>query len=132
MCGDPVTLAQTETSPIIDFTCLEGIRGRYVVLRVNINDYINLCEIRVYSEDSHEISECRVTESGEDYRGIVAITRNGRVCQEWRSNTPHSHPVIQDPDKGIGDHNLCRNPDGKAGGPWNIVTLVKLTNIVHL
>ncbi|XP_071943745.1 fucolectin-like [Antedon mediterranea] len=59
MCGNLVTYAQTETSPIIDFTCLEGIRGRHVILMLqNMVNYMNFCEIRVYSEDSPDISKC--------------------------------------------------------------------------
>ncbi|XP_071943746.1 uncharacterized protein [Antedon mediterranea] len=115
-CGESVT--DTESSPIIDFLCQKGTRGRYVFIWNPRKEYLHICEMRVYNEDEPKINECRETESGDDYRGNVAITKNGRVCQQWTSKTPHSHSVVQDPDKGIGDHNLCRNPDGKAGGPW--------------
>ena len=51
-----------------------------------------------------------------DYRGCQTITRSGKTCQEWTSQTPHRHrnSPTDKPGKGLGDHNYCRNPDGSA------------------
>lgn len=52
------------------------------------------------------------TGTGDDYRGCLATTRTGRVCQSWDSQSPHTHQ--QDVSQGgLGSHNQCRNPDGE-------------------
>ena len=40
-------------------------------------------------------------------------TLSGITCQKWTSQTPHKHKRTPDkyPNKGLGDHNYCRNPD---------------------
>ena len=50
-----------------------------------------------------------------DYRGTLSKTKSGRTCQKWTEQTPHKHTKIPDnfPNKGLGDHNYCRNPDGE-------------------
>ncbi|XP_033101467.1 uncharacterized protein LOC117104694 [Anneissia japonica] len=57
-----------------------------------------------------------------DYRGLVSITENGKVCQAWTSQSPQSHSIAIDAEKGIGDHNLCRNPDSSVSRPWCYTT----------
>uniref|UniRef100_A0AAV2IXU0 Hepatocyte growth factor n=1 Tax=Knipowitschia caucasica TaxID=637954 RepID=A0AAV2IXU0_KNICA len=56
--------------------------------------------------------------NGEDYRGKVDHTENGRECQRWDSVRPHKH--IYQPkkyrDKDLKD-NYCRNPDNRLR-PW--------------
>ena len=62
---------------------------------------------------------------GDGYRGCQTKTKTGRTCQKWTdgvgqssSNTdPHGHNVsaANYPNKGLGDHNYCRNPDGEPG-----------------
>jgi len=57
---------------------------------------------------------------GSDYRGNVAVTEAGRVCQMWSLQAPHVHPQItpfQMPWAGLGTHNNCRNPNGRER-PW--------------
>ena len=57
---------------------------------------------------------------GSDYRGNVAVTEAGRVCQMWSLQAPHIHPQItpfQMPWAGLGTHNNCRNPNGRER-PW--------------
>merc|ERR1712048_290202 len=66
-----------------------------------------------------------------DYRGYANLTVTGRSCQKWTVLEPHKHPFYQEaikdlftPEKtkfGLGDHNFCRNPDGKEGA-WCYTT----------
>ncbi|XP_072176378.1 CUB and sushi domain-containing protein 1-like [Diadema setosum] len=57
--------------------------------------------------------ECYVDPSGTDYRGNRNYTRSGLPCQMWTSQSPQEHTRTPEnyPDAGLGDHNLCRNPD---------------------
>lgn len=54
--------------------------------------------------------------NGADYRGNQNKTRNGHTCQKWTSQSPHNHDNTPEtkPNKGLGDHNYCRNPDGHS------------------
>ena len=53
------------------------------------------------------------------YRGGASVTGCGLECQNWTSQTPHTHEYTPNnyPDSGLGDHNFCRNPSGDAQ-PW--------------
>lgn len=52
---------------------------------------------------------------GRDYRGTQNRTRSGRTCQVWTKQSPHRHTRTPSrrPNKGLGSHNFCRNPDGE-------------------
>ena len=57
--------------------------------------------------------ECYTMENGADYRGNVATDQDGDSCMKW--NTLSLYPRISTeshPDKGLGEHNHCRNPEG--------------------
>ena len=58
-------------------------------------------------------SECKVDVYGVSYDGKTNSTESGRDCQNWSSQIPHKHSF-----EWVGDLNYCRNPDGKAYGPW--------------
>ncbi|KAL5256309.1 hypothetical protein ACHWQZ_G011508 [Mnemiopsis leidyi] len=66
---------------------------------------------------------CYYRGDGVSYRGDVHTTISGLTCQNWLDQDPHEHsrtPYYY-PGAGLGDHNLCRNPDGEAG-PWCYTT----------
>merc|ERR1719515_382446 len=71
--------------------------------------------------------------NGAGYRGCQDRTTSGKVCQKWSAQNPHKHTQCRseyqtmkgkrqrvycettaDSNKGLGDHNLCRNPDGHS------------------
>tara|TARA_B100001063_G_C16761792_1_gene556342 strand:- start:17 stop:1651 length:1635 start_codon:yes stop_codon:yes gene_type:complete len=49
---------------------------------------------------------------GKDYRGTLNKTKSGRTCQNWTSQSPHKHNNTpqKKPNRGVGNHNYCRNP----------------------
>ena len=67
-----------------------------------------------------DAGECWTAADGSDYRGKVAVTSGGRMCQAWSAQSPNHHTMttIYYPHAGLGGHNYCRNPEGSAGGPW--------------
>ncbi|XP_072049112.1 uncharacterized protein [Amphiura filiformis] len=72
-------------------------------------------------------NECYSDANGADFRGRVAITRTGNVCQKWTEQVPHVHTYYtleNFPESGLGDHNYCRNPDPDdgQGGAWCYTT----------
>jgi hypothetical protein len=69
------------------------------------------------------ISECELDETScsclsdqSDYRGSIATTEEGKVCQKWTDQFPHEHTRTPEnyPNAGLENgHNYCRNPDGE-------------------
>jgi hypothetical protein len=51
-------------------------------------------------------------------------TKNGRQCQYWSSQFPHSHKFTETnyPNKDLGYHNNCRNPNNDKKGDWCLTT----------
>ena len=77
-------------------------------------------------EPVSKVSEKLSGIGGVDYRGNVSETRTGKTCQKWTAQFPHKHgntPELKQ-DKGLGDHNYCRNSDG-AKGIWCYTTDAK-------
>ncbi|XP_071952274.1 uncharacterized protein [Antedon mediterranea] len=69
-------------------------------------------------------SECYERVDAADYRGTVSVTKSGKTCQKWTSQTPHEHTDTPEksPGNGLGDHNFCRHPDGYSGFAWCYTT----------
>ena len=63
---------------------------------------------------------------GETYRGNTSQTESGRTCQNWSSQSPHTHPFYTDyttENTGIGTHAYCRNPNPRNNPrPWCFTT----------
>jgi len=68
--------------------------------------------------------DCKLTKMGTEYRGKVKVTKTGKTCQRWDSETPHEHnhyTASTHPSYGL-DENFCRNPSHNQGGPWCYTT----------
>ena len=50
-----------------------------------------------------------------------SVTKSGKTCQKWSSETPHK-PKHTPKDVEDLDHNYCRNPDLDLSGPWCYTT----------
>ncbi|KAL5019733.1 hypothetical protein ScPMuIL_002625 [Solemya velum] len=65
-------------------------------------------------------SDCYTDPSA--YVGRQTCTENGRTCQRWEHQSPHSHGYYSFnmfPDVTVADaQNYCRDPDGARGAPW--------------
>jgi len=56
--------------------------------------------------------------NGSSYRGNVAVTESGIVCERWDKKTFGVQLYTEKyPNTGLDDNNYCRNPDGEVG-PW--------------
>jgi len=56
---------------------------------------------------------------GKEYRGFKNTTKNGKTCQRWDSQSPHTHSAKGD--KFL--ENYCRTPDGSPDpSPWCYTT----------
>ncbi|XP_035678931.1 uncharacterized protein LOC118417472, partial [Branchiostoma floridae] len=52
---------------------------------------------------------------GSSYRGTVNVTKSGRACQPWASQTPHQHDRTAENYTSAGlEENYCRNPDSEG------------------
>ena len=59
------------------------------------------------------------------YKFVFSPLILGKICQKWSAQTPFTHaysPTESNIDKGIGDHNYCRNPDGHRDQIWCYTT----------
>ena len=64
------------------------------------------------TETDNSCDETMSGEKDEGYRGCQTKTFSGKTCQNWTSQSPHEHNKVLG-EKGVGDHNYCRNPDGE-------------------
>ncbi|XP_072033372.1 plasminogen-like [Amphiura filiformis] len=82
-------------------------------------EYYFYCDISTCKSEKAQMqySECYISEFGDEYRGTVSETTFGVPCQKWSWQHPHTHDISTFL-RGIGDHNYCRNPNQRMGGPW--------------
>jgi len=69
---------------------------------------------------------------GQAYSGTTAVTKSGKTCQNWDTQSPHKH--TRDDSGGYSSYwnklgessaeamNYCRNPDATGGGLWCYTT----------
>ena len=78
-----------------------------------------LFKIVILKQKSCFVADCYDVAS--TYRGIIAQTENGEVCQHWWKNFPHDHDYHDDTtfpdDSTVAAHNYCRAPDDDPV-PW--------------
>ncbi|XP_033107149.1 tissue-type plasminogen activator-like, partial [Anneissia japonica] len=67
-------------------------------------------------EEEHCIKECFKMTDGSDYRGTQDTAADGTRCLPWTSPFKGTDSIYPADfiGKGIGDHNYCRNPNGKC------------------
>ena len=91
------------------------------ILASYIFNYYYCCYV-IFINQVIVYTDCRLTDTGSDYAGVVSMTSSGYMCQRWDAQTPHVHNFTDSdrfPDYDMAaTSNYCRNPDGRAGGPW--------------
>uniref|UniRef100_A0A8C9DR42 Plasminogen n=1 Tax=Prolemur simus TaxID=1328070 RepID=A0A8C9DR42_PROSS len=78
---------------------------------------------QVPSVEASSEQEC-IVGNGRNYRGKIATTVTGTLCQGWAAQEPHRHTIFTpetNPRAGL-EKNYCRNPDGDENGPWCYTT----------
>ncbi|CAC5376663.1 PLG [Mytilus coruscus] len=63
-------------------------------------------------------SDCLLSALGKEYIGTQSVTKDGKTCQRWDSNSPHSHSYHAYDN----DDNYCRNTLGDEPMPWCYTT----------
>ncbi|CAG0882825.1 unnamed protein product [Darwinula stevensoni] len=74
--------------------------------------------------DDLSAPECKMTQKGAEYSGTLNKAISGSPCLAWLGEqdlSPEWRFAIKGqafPDSITDEHNYCRNPTGKPGGPW--------------
>lgn len=84
-------------------------------LKYTDNETVNFV-MNIIDEDTGEVMDEIMCSDGnqEGYRGTVSKTKTNQTCQKWSTQIPHAHNITIDSERGIGDHNYCRNPTNKS------------------
>merc|ERR1739848_369991 len=77
----------------------------------DLDGFLKKCGMKCGGEPSECIDSS--DRDGSSYRGTVARTKSGRVCQRWDVQSPNKHKQTPEekPYAGL-EENYCRNPDG--------------------
>jgi len=85
--------------------------------------YVAAC---VLSRSVVDAGDCYREDDKSSYTGTINVTRSGRTCQPWESQTPHTHTRGSDPSAFVDGRfpdNFCRTPeDGISVKPWCYTT----------
>ena len=87
-----------------------------------------LCDVPKCGDESQTGVGCWENEDrlslGSGYTGSQNMTRKGYACQNWSTQSPNKHIFTPEEygDKGIGNHNFCRNPAEKYNETWCYTT----------
>jgi len=92
-----------------------GARAMRLALLLGLSQALLRKERSAASLDPYDCYE--EDTKGENYPGLADMTKSGRSCQVWLSDEPHKHSYTP-ADKGIGNHNFCRNPGASKAEPW--------------
>jgi len=98
----------------------------YDTVALQVGEFLaDLCQ-SMYCKETYDQPSMR------DYIGCQTQTVGGITCQKWTSQTPNAHKYKKKKNgmmppsmlRGnlVGNHNYCRNPDGKEGGIWCYTT----------
>ncbi|XP_056018014.1 uncharacterized protein LOC125668881 isoform X2 [Ostrea edulis] len=83
---------------------------------------IQLCSIvnTIYNDTISPGKDCKTSIEGLGYTGNLSITVNGRECQRWDSQIPHSYSYTKYFQGNVSMHeNYCRNSKTSGSeGPW--------------
>ena len=68
------------------------------------------------------VLDCKISERGVEYAGVLSSTTSSRICLKWSDLSDYASRLKDAerfPDASLNDaSNYCRNPDRKSGGPW--------------
>jgi len=94
---------------------ITGWAGAYVISWSNGHTYFQQAQPNTTTTTTTRVCNEVLTGGGSGYRGCQSVTVSGRTCQHWTTQTPHRHDRTPEnyPNKGLGPHNYCRNPDNE-------------------
>ncbi|XP_078079401.1 factor VII-activating protease-like isoform X2 [Mustelus asterias] len=93
-------------------TCMKGKRKRSFICACSKSFTGQYCEA--------DVNDC-YEGNGENYRGNISVTEQGRMCLHWSSHLLLRKNINifgeKAEENGLGDHRFCRNPDDDSK-PW--------------
>jgi hypothetical protein len=74
----------------VTYGSIDALHQHLVVCTYSLAHTITMLTVVLYIT-----VDCRTTLEGLDYSGNISITVSGRTCQQWRHQTPHTHPYTE-------------------------------------